>query len=110
MAKKKSTTILRWTARIWAIASIGLLGAFLIGEGPPPLSIQVVLFPFGVMFGLLLAWRFERFGGLVTIVSVLLFYALEYFSRGRFPGGFAFLLFSAPGVIFVYCGFLGETA
>ncbi|MEI6242867.1 MAG: hypothetical protein WCP39_05625, partial [Chlamydiota bacterium] len=45
-------------------------------------------------------------GGLVAGISMLLFYALEYLGHGRFPGGYAFMLVSAPSVIFLCCGYL----
>jgi len=72
----------------------------------PPLTVKAILFPFGIMLGLVLAWWFERIGGLVTAVSMLLFYALEYLGHGRFPGGYAFILVSAPSVIFICYGYL----
>ena len=72
----------------------------------PPLSVKAMLFPFGVMLGLILAWWFELFGGLLSVVCMLLFYMLEYLSNGRFPKGYAFMLISAPSVIFLCCGFL----
>jgi hypothetical protein len=101
MTSEKTITILRWIARIWSIASVGLLCVFLFGEGLPPLTFQAMMFPFGVMLGLILAWRFERIGGLLAIVCMLLFYVLEYLSHGRFPKGYAFILISAPSVIFL---------
>ncbi len=106
IARKMPVTVLRWVARIWSIASVGLLCAFLFGEGLPPFTIKAMLFPFGVMIGLILAWRFERLGGLVAAMSMLLFYSLEYLGHGRFPKGYAFLLISAPSVIFLCCGLL----
>ena len=106
MTKRISVTALCWLARIWFIASVGLLCAFLVGEGLPPLTVKSLLFPFGVMLGLVLAWRFERIGGLIGTASMLLFYALEYLGHGRFPGGYAFMLVSAPSVIFLCCGYL----
>jgi len=98
--------IARWVARIWSLGSIGLLGAFLIGEGMPPITLQSIVFPFGVMAGLILAWWFKRIGGIIAIASIILFYALEYAASGKFPGGYAFILISAPSVIFVLCGFI----
>lgn len=107
MTKKKLTvTLLCWVARIWSIASIGLLCAFLFGEGFPPLTLKAMLFPFGVMAGLILAWWFERIGGLTAAISMLLFYMLEYLGHGRFPKGYAFILISAPSVIFFCCAVL----
>lgn len=106
MTAKRSIAVLRWVARIWSIASVGLLCVFLLGEGPPPLTVKTMMFPFGVMLGLILAWWFESIGGLLAIVSVLLFYVLEYLGQGRFPKGYVFILIAAPSVIFLYCGFL----
>jgi len=106
MTRDRSVTVLRWVARIWSIASVGLLCAFLFGEGPPPVTVKHMLFPFGVMLGLILAWWFERIGGLVAAACMLLFYVLEYLGYGRFPKGYAFILISAPSVLFLLCGSL----
>jgi len=102
--------MLRWVGRVWSLASIGLLGAFLFGEGLPPLTAQTVLFPFGVMFGLALAWRFERVGGLVAALSVGVFYALAYADGGGFPRGPWFFLIAAPGLVFILAGCLRARA
>ncbi len=109
MTREASAKILCRAARVWSAASIGLLCAFLFGEGPPPLRVKAMLFPFGVMLGLILAWRFERVGGLLTAGCVLLFYTLNYLDCGRFPKGYAFMLISAPSVIFLCSGFLRVT-
>ena len=106
MTTRAAVVALRWVARIWSIASVGLLCTFLVGEGLPPLTVMAMLFPFGVMLGLVLAWWFERVGGLVAAASILLFYSLHYLNHGRFPGGYAFMLVSAPSVIFICCGLL----
>lgn len=106
MTAERLVAVLRWVARIWSIASVGLLCAFLFGEGLPPLTVKAMLFPFGVMLGLILAWCFERIGGLLAVVCMLLFYMLEYLGNDRFPKGYAFMLISAPSVIFLCCGFL----
>ncbi len=105
MTNQKITRIIRWVARIWSIGSIGLLCAFLVGEGMPPITLKSILFPFGVMAGLIMAWRFERMGGLLAAASIILFYAVEYLGHGSFPKGYAFILISAPSVIFAWCGF-----
>jgi hypothetical protein len=106
MNAERSVAVLNWVAKIWSIASIGLLCFFLFGEGLPPLSAQAMMFPFGVMLGLILAWWFERIGGLLTVMCMLLFYMIEYLGHGRFPKGYFFIIISAPSVIFLCCGFL----
>ena len=98
--------VIRWLARAGSVASIGLLVAFLVGEGLPPITCQSALFPFGVMVGLLVAWRFERTGGTITVACLLMFYALEYFCGGAFPKGSAFWLISAPGALFLVSGWM----
>ena len=110
MKRNTWAAILRWVARVWSVAAVGLLCAFLFGEGLPPLTVRSVLFPFGVMLGLILAWWFERIGGLLAAVCMLLFYALHYLSCDGFPKGYAFLLVSAPSVVFLLSGFLRAAA
>lgn len=96
--------VVRWLARAGSLASIGLLLAFLVGEGRPPITCKTVLFPFGVMVGLLVAWRFERTGGMIAVACLLVFYALEQVGGGAFPKGSAFWLISAPGALFLISG------
>jgi hypothetical protein len=106
MTREREVKTLRWVARVWSIASVGLLCAFLLGEGLPPLTVKAMLFPFGVMLGLILAWWSERIGGFAAALSIVLFYVLEYVDHGRLPKGYAFMLISAPSVIFLCCGYL----
>jgi len=104
MRSPKPITIVRWVARAWSVASVGFLCVFLFVYGLPPLTVKGVLFPFGVMLGLVLAWRFETVGGGVAALCILVFYAIEYSSHGRFPKGPWFFLIATPGLIFILCG------
>ncbi|MFC1679285.1 class I SAM-dependent methyltransferase [Elusimicrobiota bacterium] len=106
MNMEKTIVVLRWTARSWSIASLGLLALFVIREGLPPLSGQALLFPGGLALGLVLAWRHERLGGAVAAMSMALFYALEFLLSGAFPRGFGFLLFAGPSIFFILSGML----
>ena len=109
-----STIIVRWIARIWGLASILLLLAFLFGEGlaftqiTPVEWIQLLLFPFGVMVGLLIAWRWEGAGGALTVMSFILFYLLHYLIAGNLPRGPYFGLVAAPGLLFLMCWMLSR--
>lgn len=111
---KYSTIIVRWMARIWGLASILLVLAFLFGEGLSPTQItpmewmQLLLFPFGVMVGLLLAWRWEGLGGGLALVSFVAFYLVHYMVSGTLPGGPYFGLVAAPGLLFVLCWLLSR--
>jgi hypothetical protein len=56
----------RWTARVWSVASIGLILAFLVGEGFHSSRIAarewlgLAFFPLGITAGMILAWWKER--------------------------------------------------
>ncbi len=104
MSVRRVVIGIRWVARGWALASLGLLAAFLLGEEVPPITMKAVFFPFGVMVGLAVAWRFERVGGGVAVASLLLFYMLEFADQGRVPKGPWFILLAAPGALFFLCG------
>ena len=96
---------IRWTARLTGVLSIGVLLLFFIGEGFNPTKLTIkewilfLFFPFGVMLGLLVGWKREFVGGLIAIISLALFCALETINGG-FPG-LAFFLFASPGILFL---------
>ncbi len=104
------TSKLRWTARIWSVAS--LLFLFLIfagqaGSGNRPLELHewvgLTLFPGGVCIGLMIAFFRERPGGVVTISSLAGFYIWHYVVGGDLPGGPVFVLLAAPGALWLAC-------
>lgn len=101
------TQAVRWAARIWAVASIGLIVAFLVGEGFHPSRIQarewlgLVFFPVGICVGMILAWWREGLGGGLTVGSLVVFYLIHPTTAGTFPRGWAFLVFAAPGFLFL---------
>jgi hypothetical protein len=103
--QRSSTLAIRWTARVWSIASIGLVLLFLIGEGINPKTSAewsgFLFFPVGICFGLLLAWWKEVIGGSITLGSLLVFYAIHLATAGMLPKGWAWLVFAAPGFLFL---------
>jgi hypothetical protein len=58
-------------------------------------------FPGGVCLGEALAWRWEGWGGVLTVGSLAAFYALHRLWWGYFPHGFAFLTLAGPGFLFL---------
>ena len=97
-------TIVRWIARILGIGVFLLVLAFTTGgrESMRPNlneAIALLLFPGGVLIGFAIAWWKEGLGGLVSIVSLGLFYLWMFAYSSRFPGGPYFLLFAAPGFL-----------
>jgi hypothetical protein len=98
------TRAVRWTARIWSVVSICVVLLFIIGEGGPTKSAEwlgFLFFPFGVCVGMALAWWWEGIGGSITVVSLLAFYAIHLATAGTLPSGWAFLVFAAPGFLFL---------
>lgn len=104
---------LRWIARAWSVASIVVIIAFFIGEGfdlakiTPKETLGLIFFPFGMCLGLIIAWWKEGLGGLVAVGSLLAFYAVHLATAGTFPSGWAWLVFAAPGFLFVFLWCLG---
>ena len=101
----KPETVLRWTARVWGVASALLLFGFAFG-GREHLrlaaaeAVAFLFFPVGVVVGFAVAWRRELAGGLVTLGSLALFALYLFAWSGRWIGPY-FLLFAAPGCLHV---------
>ncbi len=102
------TQAIRWTARAWAVASVGLILAFIIGEGFKSSQVEamewlgLLFFPVGICTGMVLAlWR-EGLGGSITVGSLLIFYIIHFATAGTLPKGWAWLTFAAPGFLFLF--------
>ena len=108
---RRARLTIRWVARVWSIATIVLVLLFLIGEPFNPKGTEwlgLLLFPLGVCAGMVVAWRREGLGGAITVASFVAFYAVHFATAGRFPGGWAFLAFSAPGFVFLLSWLVGR--
>lgn len=104
----RNTTLVRWAARIWSLLSIAFLLLILFGEGLGNLAaitatewLLLLFFPFGVLLGLILAWRWEMLGGGITMASLFLFYTAEFAISGSLADGPWFLLVAFPGLLFM---------
>ena len=97
--------IVRWIARVWSIASITLVLLFIVGEGDNPTTstewLGFLFFPAGICVGMIIAWWREGLGGVITIGSLVMFYAIHLATAGAFPRGWAWLAFAAPGFLFL---------
>jgi hypothetical protein len=109
--------LLRWMARFLSVISVVLILTFFVGEGFNPANIAakewlgLLFFPVGVVAGLVIAWRREVLGGAITVGSLLAFYLLYgLLLSGRFPGGWAFVVFAFPGFLFLSYGLLARDA
>lgn len=89
-----------------------LAGELISPHAPPPSAFRdvvgLLLFPFGVCIGTILAWRWEGLGGGITLGSLLGFYAALRIMDGRFPRGPFFVLTAAPGILYLVCWLLSR--
>ena len=101
---------MRWTARIVGAASLLLLLLFLFGSFDwTKMSggdvIAELIFPVGIMLGLILAWRMEFAGGALTLGSVLTFnliYGLAL--EESLTHNWWYVFFAIPGALFAAYG------
>ena len=118
MSKKGETNSvalsLRWIARIGSIVSAAILFAFMFGgnERLPQQEEWLLLtfFPGGVLLGMAIGWKNEVVGGVVTVLSLLAFYAMQLIQAGNLPSGPWFLIFASPGILFLIAWFTEKFA
>lgn len=103
----------KWTARLAGAVSFGILALFVVshigaGEMKPDVfeMVGMLCFPFGVMFGLALAFRFDTVGAITAIISCAAFYVWHFNRTGDLPSGIFFLLFTSPAILFLISGWL----
>lgn len=99
---------LRWAARILSLATISILFFFIIGEGMDFSKIGInefiglLFFPIGLVAGLLISWKNEGFGGVISTASLLAFYFVYgLILSDRIWQGWAFVVFAAPSFLFL---------
>lgn len=102
----RAAVVGRWTARIVGTLMALFFLAFLVGEGPPHIfrlswreTLEFVGMA-GLFSGLVLAWKWERVGGLVTLASFAALSATNW----RFGPNLIFLIPAVVGVVDVLCG------
>lgn len=95
------TYALKFVARFWSVLSIGLMLLFVFGEGLRLFELSAkewvafLLFPVGLAAGLVISWKKEIPGSILSILSVLLFTVLinvNWFVLGLLSPALVFLL------------------
>ncbi len=99
--------ITRWIARFIGVSLVLITIIFVTGSGMDiagaDLSHKVQMGAFAVMvLGLLLAWKWEGLGGILTLGGLALFLVLDYLLFGTFLKFWIFLVFAIPGALFLY--------
>lgn len=104
MNTKLLANILRWIARIIGTVLVGLTLILALGEGMPNLYTQPFVIQIGflaialVLSGILLAWRWEFPGGILSLVGWFLFVVAERVNWRHSP---FFILLCVPGLLFL---------
>jgi hypothetical protein len=102
-------SIFRWTARVIGVVLVGLMVVLAIGEGVPNLFTQPLLIQLGflalalVLSGILLAWRWEFPGGILSLIGWVLFILAE---RVHWQHSLFFILLVVPSLLFLASYFL----
>ena len=115
MNQIKTFQVVRWISRVSAGFAATLILLIFIGEGltggfEPLLhmtareTLMVVAFN-ALWLGLLLGWKWELYGGLLTVCGVAAFYLVDYLFTGTPPKVLLPLFFALPGFLYLYCGF-----
>lgn len=107
--------VLCWTARILGACSLGMLSLFVFahlgeGRGAPTVSesLGLMLFPGCILIGLAVSFFRPLHGSALTLGGLVGFYAWHLVEAGNFPSGPYFLLFAAPGILFLLSGLLSQ--
>lgn len=103
--------VLNWIARIWSILSIVFILTFFLGSmlGPDkggendPSILMFVFFPIGLVIGLILAWKWNFAGGLIAVLSIILFHLTIEPELNLFIE-----LIAVPGLLFLIAGIIAK--
>ncbi|MCB0729462.1 MAG: hypothetical protein KDC52_01120 [Ignavibacteriae bacterium] len=105
----KVISFLRYIAHLFSILLIFVVLLLALGENfksIEKLTLQELLLisSFIIMFvGLLSAWKWEFFGGLLIIIGFAMFYIVNSLYAKNLNLGFFFVLFPLTGLIFIFC-------
>ncbi len=109
----KIINIIRWATRILGILTVLLFLIFFIGEGFSDISaitigewVMMFFVPVVLLAGIIVAWRREMLGGIIVILSILLFNLTSMIAERAFTFQLDFGFFLIIGFGFVFCGFV----
>lgn len=119
-------SVVRFFARLAAVLSLLLLGAFAFGGGETSILsasraelLPLLFFPGGVALGMVIglagilahpARRYEVMGGAVTLASLAAFFILFAITTGNTPHGPWFAIFALPGLVMLIVGLAAQDA
>jgi len=118
----RTAIAIRWIARIWGSLIVGFALIFLVahifgteesGAGFQDTLelITFICFPIGTVIGLLIAYKWERLGGLIACLGLIVGHVIILID-GQFPNKFEdfniLILFFPPGLLYLIYWFLSK--
>lgn len=110
----KAGNMIRQIARISSIISIAAI-LYLFYDDTLEIIMrerqQIILFlffPVGAVAGMLLSWKWEGLGGLLTLTCLFVFFVLFGQKYGTYPPGKEYFLLASPGVFFVLSALIND--
>jgi hypothetical protein len=102
--RKVAQAVLRWTARIVGTLLVGLVLLFALGEGVRIQDFNAVTGSMAVVFlvalaGMVVLWRWELVGGVMVLIGMGGFYAINFMSSVDLPGGWVLPVCFLPGLL-----------
>jgi len=109
---RSNIAVLRWFARVWSLAVVTFTGFFLVMHlfGDPGGSMRLngtfetvrfLCFPVGLVTGLLLGWKSELWGGLLTVCSIAGFHLANQVVLGNAQLDILITGFVIPGLLYL---------
>ena len=106
--------VAHWIARVWSILSILTVLFFAVNEllpsvGPAPTLqewLGLALSPSALVWDW--SWHGMELGGILALGCLVAFYVWNLFHSGHLPRGPFFFLIAAPGLFFLFAGFLSH--
>jgi len=104
--------LIHWSARITSLLLFGLVIAFAVGQGgdivrqPTPVKFEFAALGL-MLLGLIIGWMREGLGGLLVLLGLAAFNAVEL-AVNRRPAVGAFPLFAVPGALFLLSALLRQ--
>ena len=108
--------LVEFLARVGSVMSITVLVLLFQAEALHPSEITtgewfgLVFFPIGVVIGLGIAWWKEGLGVSITIGSLLAFYFVYGYLLRYHIGGWAFVMFASPALLFLFHWVLSQAS
>jgi len=103
--------VLRMTARVSSVVVFLILflfysdGSLALDNIGPRETVGFLMFPVGLLAGFALGWHNELWGGLLSMCSTVGFYLIYgLLLYGSVDQGWAFLVFTLPGLLFLIYG------